>query len=106
MSETRGRPVANRYKVPVRTWRRWSKAAQKVFNILYESMRPGMQWVYMHPDAPLMDAKHWATVRWNAAWEAANAINGDGVLRTCEEGGIPYGNNKRRVKHPLTGAAA
>lgn len=75
-----GQPVKNRFKVPVKQWNKWSNHARKVFNQVYLSMRPKMQWVFLHPDAPLQKKDHWATTRWNAAWTAAGVANGDGVV--------------------------
>lgn len=80
MSKELGRPVSNRNKVPVRQWRKWSRLAQKVFNNVFESMRPSRQFAFHHPDAKLLPAEHWKTVRWNAAWIAASAANGEGSL--------------------------
>lgn len=77
MTKKVGRPVANRFKVPKKQWDRWSVAAQKMFNHLFQSMRPSRQFVFMHPQALPIDRKHWDTIRWNAAWEAACAIDGD-----------------------------
>lgn len=75
-----GRPVTNKHKVPKGQWRDWSNTARRVFNVTYESMRPSMQWAFMHPEAPLMPKQHWETVRWNAAWQAADAADGLGPL--------------------------
>ena len=74
-----GRPVANKNKVPKKQWDKWSRQAQKVFNLVYRSMRPSNQHVYHHPEAPMLAARHWQTVRWNASWIAADAVD-DGVL--------------------------
>jgi len=71
----RGRPVANKNAVPKKQWNRWSRQAQKVFNSLYHSMRPRMQYVYTHPAAKAMLRDHWETIRWNAAWMAADAVD-------------------------------
>lgn len=79
-SKSLGRPVGNKYKVPARQWKKWSRLAQKVFNNVFESMRPSMQHAFHHPEAQLLPSKHWSTVRWNAAWIAACAANGEGFL--------------------------
>jgi hypothetical protein len=76
-----GRPVLNKHKVPLKQWNKWSNLAKKVFNDMMESMRPSMQWAFLHPAAQLMPKEHWGTTRWNASWEAANAANGEGGLR-------------------------
>lgn len=76
-SKNIGRPVTNRHKVPLKQWRKWSNHAKKVFNDVMYQMRPKMQWVFLHPDAKAMPKEHWQTTRWNAAWVAACAANGD-----------------------------
>lgn len=75
-----GQPVKNRYKVPQKMWRRWTNHAKKVFNTMMESLRPSMQFAFLHPDCPPMKKEHWATTRWNVSWEAAQAANGEGRL--------------------------
>lgn len=75
MRKNRGRPVANPHKVPKRQWRKWSRDAQKLFNMMMRSMRPSMQWAFLHPTAKLMTREQWATTRWNAAWCAADCLN-------------------------------
>lgn len=72
-----GRPVLNKHKVPQKQWNKWSNLAKKVFNNMMASMRPSMQFAFHHPSAPLLSKEHWATVRWNAAWAAACAANGE-----------------------------
>lgn len=71
---SKGRPVANKYKVPERQWNKWTREAQKVFNLMMQSLRPAMQWAFLHPNAKLMTREHWQTIRWNVAWVAAAAI--------------------------------
>ena len=72
-----GRKVGNRHKVPKKQWTKWNNHAQRVFNDVYKALRPSMQHLLVHPGAVLMHKEHWETVRWNAAWLAANAANGD-----------------------------
>lgn len=76
-----GRPVHNKHKVPMKQWRKWTNLAKKVFNDMMESMRPSMQHAFLHPQASAMAKAHWQTTRWNAAWTAAGAANGEGFLR-------------------------
>lgn len=71
-----GRPVTNKHKVPKKQWDKWSNHARKVFNQMYYTLRPSMQFVFMHPDAAPLTKEQWQTVRWNAAWEAACAVDG------------------------------
>lgn len=75
-----GQPVKNRHGVPKKQWDKWHNLARRVFNNVYESMRPNMQWAFHHPDAVLLKKEHWQTTRWNAAWTAASAANGEGKL--------------------------
>jgi hypothetical protein len=76
-----GRPVHNKYKVPMKQWNKWSNLAKRVFNNMMETMRPQMQHAFLHPHAQLMKKLHWDTTRWNASWEAAQAANGGGALK-------------------------
>jgi len=72
-SKQMGRPVGNRYKVNAKQWKRWSNHARGVFNSVYTEMR--YQVLFLHPEAIPVNAKHWKTVRHNAAWVAADAAN-------------------------------
>jgi len=85
MAKSIGRPVVNKHKVPTRQWTKWSNHARKVFNNVYQSMRPTMQFAYTHPMAAPVPKKHWDTTRWNAAWTAADSADGMGVLRRVIE---------------------
>lgn len=72
-----GQPVKNKHKVPKKMWNKWSNHAKKVFNDMYYSLRPSMQWAFKHPDAVIEKKEHWGTTRWNVAFEAAcNATDG------------------------------
>ena len=70
-----GRPVVNKHKVPKKQWDQWSNEAKRVFNAMYYAMRPSVQFAFLHPDAAPASKKHWETTRWNAAWEAACAVD-------------------------------
>lgn len=59
----------NRYGVSKGQWNRWSEHARDVFNKLYWVMR--RQKAFDHPDTELLPQDQWDTVRWNAAWMAA-----------------------------------
>lgn len=65
--------IANRYKVPKRTWSKWSDDARVLFNRLYGSM--GDQSLCSHPKATPQAREHWKTTRWNAAWMAAHELS-------------------------------
>lgn len=76
-----GRPVLNKHKVPKLQWDRWSNHARKTFNTMYQSMRPSMQFAFVHPQATPVSKQHWETTRWNVAWEAAEIADGSGSLK-------------------------
>jgi hypothetical protein len=73
-----GKPVSNKHKVPKHHWAKWSNHARRVFNRMMHSLRPSMQFAFLHPDATAASRAHWATTRWNAAWMAASAADGNG----------------------------
>jgi hypothetical protein len=58
-------------KVPNRAWRKWNNQARYIFNNVFNQMQD--QTVMKHPKADLMGPEHWQTLRWNAAWLAAEA---------------------------------
>lgn len=72
-----GRKVKNRFKVPLKQWNKWSNHARRVFNTVHLSLRHSMQPLLVHPKAAIMHKEHWHTIRWNAAWLAADAANGE-----------------------------
>lgn len=63
----------NSHKVPKKQWRRWSPVAQGTFNRVYRLMSQVN--MYLHPKAPKPKFSHWQTVRWNAAWTAAQVAD-------------------------------
>ena len=81
MASNIGRPVSNKHGVPQKQWEAWSNHARKVFNTMYYSMRPSMQFAFIHPQATPIPKLHWETTRWNCAWEAACAADGRGPLK-------------------------
>ena len=76
MNQNLGQPVKNKHKVPLKTWNKWSNLARRVFNDMMYSLRPSMQFAFLHPDALPASKEHWGTTRWNAAWTAAEAVKG------------------------------
>lgn len=64
----------NKFKVPKRTWARWTEVGRQVFNILFESMIAN-QSVYIHPKSSIRPQDHWRTTCWNAAWTVADAAS-------------------------------
>lgn len=93
-----GQPVKNKFGVPKRQWDKWHNLARRVFNNVYTSMRPSMQWSFLHPDAALMSKAHWQTTRWNAAWTAARAANGGGYMKGVEMNGSTYTKAPKKAK--------
>ena len=67
--------MRNLYHVPKKQWDKWSEHAQQVFNMIYPNMRNN-QWVFVHPKGVKMESAHWKTVAWNAAWTAADVVDG------------------------------
>ena len=72
MSKT-GRPVANRYGMTAVMWRKWSNPARAMFNKMYHALR--YQWAIVHPEALTLPREHWKTIRWNAAFMAADIVH-------------------------------
>lgn len=62
----------NRYKVPEKQWRKWGELSRAVFNGVFEQMADGR--MYVHPRYPAPAAEQWHTIRWNAAWIAADNV--------------------------------
>lgn len=64
---------ANRYKVPLKKWRKWSATARRVFNETYSAMSSN-QYLFLHPQQNRLSNRMWRTTAWNAAWIAADAV--------------------------------
>ncbi len=67
--------MGNLCKVPKKQWGKWSEKARGVFNSVYDSMTSN-PWAYWHPKCLEISLSHWKTVAWNAAWTAADAVDG------------------------------
>lgn len=63
----------NRYKVPLKKWRKWTDTARRVFNETYSTM-VNNQWTFLHPQQEKISRRMWRTTAWNAAWIAADAV--------------------------------
>lgn len=63
--------ASNCYKVNKRTWTRWSKGRQAVFNRVFGELKSGAH-MFDHPEAADIPQKHWRTIAWNAAWIASD----------------------------------
>ncbi len=70
-----GRKVGNKHKVPKKQWNKWSNHAKRVFNDVYMALRISKQPLLIGPFAPLRPVREWQVLRWNVAWEAADAAN-------------------------------
>lgn len=71
----KGIDARNRYKVPVKQWRKWSRIARTVFNRVY-NFAINNQSMLLHPGVKVVfTAKHWKTTAWNVAWTAADAVD-------------------------------
>jgi hypothetical protein len=66
--------VANKYRVPAKQWKRWSKAARAVFNRVYD-FAYNNECLMTHPGQDAAKPVHWKTIAWNAAWIAADAVD-------------------------------
>ncbi len=77
MNQNLGRKVKNAFKVPRAKWGKWSNHARRVFNQMFRELRDSRQTMLVHPKAAIMHKEHWGTIRWNAAWLAAEAANGE-----------------------------
>lgn len=90
-----GQPVKNKHKVPVKQWNKWSNHARRVFNDMMYSLRPSMQFAFLHPDANAAPLEHWQTTRWNVAWVAAEATKGYSLANST---GTTFTLKKRQVR--------
>lgn len=61
---------ANLYRVPKKTWNKWSPEAREIFNYLYSLVRSNQR-LFLHPQGITNSRTHWNTTAWNVAWEAA-----------------------------------
>ena len=63
----------NRFKVPLKKWRKWNRVARKVFNETFSAMSSN-QGLFLHPHQDKLSRRMWRTTAWNAAWIAADAV--------------------------------
>ena len=66
--------MKNINRVPKKQWRKWSKAAKRVFNELYDFMLHNRS-LMLHPKQAAPQHYHWKTTSWNAAWIAADSVD-------------------------------
>jgi len=69
--------MRNRYEVPQKTWRKWVPLQQAVFNRMYRKMKE--QTLLIHPETHPLHPVEWDTIRWNAAWLAAESCVGKSI---------------------------
>jgi hypothetical protein len=67
--------AANKFKVKKSVWDEWSSLAQSVFNESFSFFSKNQDKM-IHPRAPKIDQALWKTAAWNAAWVAANCVDG------------------------------
>jgi len=61
----------NIYGVQKRQWRKWNQQSRYIFNRVYNQF--GDQHCVTHPKMEAIPDYQWDTIRWNAAWLAADA---------------------------------
>lgn len=66
--------VKNKYKVPAKQWRRWSKEARTLFNTHFYTLTHNQR-LFLHPKQEPVPREFWKTTAWNSAWMAADAVN-------------------------------
>jgi len=72
--------IRNRYEVPPQMWRKWSPSAQVIFNRVYKQF--GNQKILIHPETHPLHETEWHTIRFNAAFIAACAVDGYRIVET------------------------
>lgn len=68
----------NKFRVPIRQWRKWSLLARRAFNGVYSAMIES-PWAFQPPSAKVTNGRAWKVTAWNAAWIAADAIKEAGA---------------------------
>lgn len=68
--------ATNVYRVPRKQWERWTRNGRIMFNHVFETMAD-QSLFNAHPDAVKLSVYEWKTVRWNAAWIAADRATKD-----------------------------
>jgi hypothetical protein len=69
------RVVRNKYKVPLKQWKKWSLDSKLLFNLVYSQM-VNNQFLYTHPKGIINKQWAWRTTAYNAAWTAAETLRG------------------------------
>lgn len=70
----KGIDARNRYKVPQKQWRKWSRIARTVFSRVYMFMLHNER-ITVHPRSPKQTPAQWKTTAWNTAWISADAVD-------------------------------
>lgn len=69
------RSSANRHRVPKKQWRKWCPLAKWTFNEVYGVMAKNHD-LFLHPKDFKTIKAYWTTTAFNAAWTAADAVQG------------------------------
>lgn len=67
--------AVNKYKVKPKAWKTWTLEAQQVFNVVYSTLATNQK-LFLHPKTVKLPRPQWNTTAWNAAWIAADAVDG------------------------------
>lgn len=67
----------NIHNVSQRQWGRWNETARRQFNDVMEQLED--RTLHMHPKHGPVTYEQWQTIRWNAAWIAADTLRQRGV---------------------------
>ena len=77
LNEPEGVETENVNGVPKKAWKKWSLVQRAVFNNMYLAM--DNQMCLRHPKSPMVPDEQWKTIRWNAAWLAADSLSVKGM---------------------------
>lgn len=77
LTEPDGVETGNVNGVPKKAWNKWSPAQRAMFNNMYLVM--DNQMCLRHPESPMVPDHQWKTIRWNAAWLAADSLSVKGM---------------------------
>ncbi len=66
------RTARNKYKVPLKQWKKWNPDERCRFNEVYSSMILNQR-MFLHPKVKTQAPDKWKTTAWNAAWTAPSA---------------------------------
>lgn len=64
----------NRFKVPMKQWRKWSLLQQTTFNTVFERMTTLGPSILAAPAQHDMDRREFEVLAWNTAWTVADTV--------------------------------